>query len=185
MALEIYLDVDGVCADLITAALRVVGHDPETTLARWRVEHPGEFYPDALIGMPITEFFLRIDALGAQFWMDLQPYAWFPRLYHDLGEYGHVVFLTATTGYPDCLAGKYRWLCRWFGVGFTDCIFTSHKDRLAHAGAVLIDDSDANIRAFRERGGAGIVFPQFWNSGGETDDPAARVIDTIARHADR
>ncbi len=176
MDYEIYLDVDGVCADLIRPGLRAIGLDPEATLARWRVEHPGEFYPEALVGMPLGEFFLHLDRLGAPFWAGLEPYTWFPDLYHRLGEFGHVMFLTATTGFPDCLAGKYQWLISFFGERFVDCIFTQHKERLAHERAVLIDDSDQNIRRFRARGGIGLVFPRFWNSGGECDAPDAAVI---------
>lgn len=176
---EIYLDVDGVCADLIRPGLRAIDLDPDMTLASWRAEHSGEFYPQALLGMPAEEFFLRLDRLGARFWSELEPYPWFPDFYHRLGEFGHVMFLTATTGFPDCLAGKYQWLIRHFGERFVDCIFTQHKERLAHERAVLIDDSDENIRRFRARGGIGLLFPRFWNSAGDCEAPDEAVITQL------
>ena len=37
-------------------------------------------------------------------------------------------------------------------------------DRLAHRDAYLIDDFDANVNKFSERGGNAILFPQVWNS---------------------
>lgn len=177
---EIYLDVDGVCADFITPGLRAIGQNPELILEQWQDKYAGEFYPEALIGMPPKQLFYELDKLGAAFWAELSPFPWFPDLYYELSSYGHVVFLTAPTGFPDCLAGKYQWLCNFFGEGFTDCVFTEHKERLAHPNAILIDDSDRNIERFGERGGNGIIFPCFWNKGGETDNPMAAILDRIS-----
>ncbi len=179
MTWEIYLDVDGVCADFITPGLRAIGHNPEQLLKRWQAEYPGEFYPEELIGMPPAEWFAALDQLGTSFWAELSPFPWFPDLYYELASFGHVIFLTAPTGYPDCLAGKYQWLCNFFGEGFTDCIFTEHKDRLAHNKAILVDDSDNNIERFNQRGGHGVIFPSYWNLGGESDNPMAAVLETV------
>jgi 5'(3')-deoxyribonucleotidase len=180
-AWEIYLDVDGVCADFIGPALSLVKLDPKAVLARWASEFQGDFYPQALLGMPRQDFFLEIDRHGAGFWRDLPAYPWFKDLHQGLAQHGQVLFLTAPTGYPDCLAGKYQWLCDRFGKGFDDCIFTSHKARLAHSRAILIDDSDANIRQFCDRGGHGVVFPQVWNSAGACEDPLQAVLQAVTK----
>ena len=37
------------------------------------------------------------------------------------------------------------------------------KELNAKSGAILIDDSDDNIRKYREAGGTAILFPQPWN----------------------
>ena len=176
---EIYLDVDGVCADFIRPALDLIGLEPNGVLQRWAHEFAGHFYPEPLIGMPRETFFGEIDAHGADFWRNLPAYPWFLEMHEALSKLGHVVFLTAPTGFPDCLAGKYQWLCDRFGPGYTDCIFTGHKDRLAHSGAILIDDSDSNISAFNQRGGIGVTFPQFWNLGGQQQDPAGVIIQQV------
>jgi hypothetical protein len=172
--------VDGVCADFIRPALTLLDLAPEATLERWRTEYAGDFYPEALMGMSREVFFDRIDAHGASFWRKLPAYSWFPGLHSDLASLGDVMFLSAPTGYPACLAGKYAWLCDFFGSHYRDCIFTLHKDRLAHQRAILIDDSDQNIEAFRRRGGHGIVFPQVWNSAGACDEPAAHVVAAVS-----
>jgi len=44
-----------------------------------------------------------------------------------------------------------------------ELVLTRDKSLLARPRAVLVDDSDANVDAFRAAGGAGIVFPQPWN----------------------
>ena len=158
-----------------------MGLDPDETMQRWATEFAGEFYPAELMGMPRDVFFGEIDTHGARFWRELPAYPWFPALHQSLSKLGHVVFLTAPTGFPDCLAGKYQWLCDYFGEGYNDCIFTSHKDRLAHPRAILIDDSDSNIASFNQRGGQGLTFPQMWNLAGHADDPAALIIDQVSR----
>jgi hypothetical protein len=38
------------------------------------------------------------------------------------------------------------------------------KQFCAHADAVLIDDADSNVDAFREAGGYAVLYPQPWNS---------------------
>ncbi|MCB1645268.1 MAG: hypothetical protein KDI36_07430 [Pseudomonadales bacterium] len=179
MKWEIYLDVDGVCADFIGPALTAVGLDSALIQQQWAEQYPGNFYPDELLGMSAAELFRRIDALGAGFCATLPACNWFPSLYHELSTLGHVVFLTAPTGYPDCLAGKYQWLCRFFGEGFRDCVFTEHKERLAHPDAILIDDSDNNIRNFIQRGGYGVSFPQYWNQRGSSADPLQDVLEDV------
>jgi len=176
---EIYLDVDGVCADFIRPALTLMDLEPESVLEQWAMKHIGDFYPEALIGLPRPQFFEMIDAHGADFWRNLPAYPWFPNLHAELSALAHVIFLTAPTGYPACLAGKYAWLCDFFGSNYDDCIFTTHKDRLAHSRAILIDDSDQNIAAFQQRGGHGIVFPQVWNSAGASTQPTAYIIAEI------
>tara|TARA_B110000967_G_scaffold197822_1_gene230041 strand:- start:851 stop:1348 length:498 start_codon:yes stop_codon:yes gene_type:complete len=158
-----------------------VGLDPDGTMQRWAAEFAGDFYPTELIGMPREQFFEQIDAHGASFWRELPAYPWFPALHQALSKLGHVVFLTAPTGFPDCLAGKYQWLCDYFGEGYTDCIFTGHKDRLAHPRAILIDDSDSNIALFNRRGGQGLTFPQMWNLAGYADNPAELIIQQVTR----
>ena len=182
---DIYLDIDGVCVDFIGPALALVNLEADTLLTRWARDFPGDFYPEALLGIPRQDFFLEIDRHGADFWRGLPAYPWFNALHQGLGVYGEVLFLTAPTGYPDCLAGKYQWLCDSFGQGFDNCIFTSHKARLAHPRAILIDDSDANIQQFRDRGGQGLVFPQMWNSAGACADPVRVVLQAVAKIVDR
>lgn len=69
---------------------------------------------------------------------------------------------------PLCEQGKRAWLERnlreWHAQGF-ETLLCSNKAEHAKPGYVLIDDSDGEVQAFRQKGGKGIVFPRPWNSG--------------------
>lgn len=179
--LEIYLDMDGVCTDFISAALVAHDYDPALTLQRWERDHPGEFFPYSAMNIEMELFWGRLAELGEEFWVGLRAYEWFDHLFDELKKLGHVVFLTspAPTLAPSCVAGKARWLQNRYGDAFDDFIFTTHKHRLAHDNAVLIDDYDVNVARFCERGGHGIVFPQFWNTLADIDDSVGYVLDEV------
>ena len=161
---EIYLDLDGVCVDFISAAVRAHGFNPEETLDEWSKNHAGEFHPYVVLDIEMDAFWEKLHSLGEEFWVNLKPYPWFENLYHSLTRMGEVIFCTSTTRSPTCVSGKLKWLQEQFGTDFNRYIFTAHKDRLAHPNAYLIDDFDANIERFSSRGGNGILFPQIWNS---------------------
>ena len=120
MDFEIYLDMDGVCVDFIGATIDAHGFDACTMLQRWHEEHPGSLYPEALFGMSAQDFFTHQRLGDAEFWRDLTPYPWFETMFEALSKHGHVVFLTAPTAQPGCVAGKLEWLKDSFGSDFTD-----------------------------------------------------------------
>jgi len=173
---EIYLDMDGVCVDFLGAALRTQGYDAKDYFQRWLDDHPGELFPEALIGKTPMEFFTHPHMRTADFWANLVPYDWFERLYTELSRQGHVIFLTAPISAPGCVQGKHQWLINQFGSDFNEFIFTRHKERLAHDNAYLIDDMPFNIEPFSARQGHGLLFPQIWNEHVGVEDPVAHVI---------
>lgn len=176
---EIYLDMDGVCTDFISAALAAQGYDPATALARWRAEHPGALFPDGVIDKTAKEFFAHECLRQKSFWQGLAAYPWFERLYAELGRRGHVLFLTAPINAPGCVSGKHEWLIGQFGHDFSDFIFTRHKSRLAHGGAFLVDDMPFNVAAFAERKGQGLLFPQIWNEHHSVPDPLEHLLTAL------
>ena len=177
---EIYLDMDGVCVDFIGAAMSAQGYDAETLLQRWHKEHPGSLFPEPLSDKSATEFFTHKNLHTSEFWRNLTPYPWFDELYAELSRLGHVVFLTAPTGEPGCVAGKHEWLIHKFGSDFHEFIFTRHKNRLAHPNAYLVDDMPFNIEPFNQRNGVGVLFPQIWNDLHHVDDPLTHVIEGLS-----
>jgi 5'(3')-deoxyribonucleotidase len=76
-----------------------------------------------------------------------------------------ICILTGPTKDPECLAGKYEWITtvlppylhRQYLIG-------PRKQFCAHPEALLIDDSDDNVKAFRGAGGHAILVPRPWNS---------------------
>ena len=179
---DIYLDMDGVCVDLISALLASQGYDAGEVLARWRAEHPGSHFPRSLLGKTEEQFFRHKDMYQKSFWQGLEPYPWFETLYAELGKRGHVVFLSAPPAdMPDCVSGKQEWLIEQFGSGFNDFIFTSHKYKLAHSKAVLVDDLPFNTKRFERRNGHGLIFPQAWNEHHHVDDPLGHLLEALDR----
>jgi 5'(3')-deoxyribonucleotidase len=180
MTYEIYLDMDGVCVDFMGATIDAHGFDSGTMLNKWQQEHPGSLFPESLFGMPAETFFTHERLGEAEFWRDLAAYPWFESMFDALSRQGHVVFLTAPTDQPGCVAGKHQWLKDTFGSGFTDFIFTRHKDRLAHGNAILVDDLYRNIESFSHRDGHGVLFPQTWNDHhAHLEDASGFVVQQI------
>mgnify|MGYP006280617207 CR=1 FL=1 len=159
----IYLDLDGVCTNLIGAAIELHGENPREILNKWEEEFPGEFNAYKVMGMEKDEFWEIIHDNGVGFWARLDEYPWFKELYRELSKIADVFFLSAPTYSGASLAGKLKWLQDRFNKEFQDYVFTSHKYHLAHPNSILIDDYDRNVDLFREQGGSGILFPQFWN----------------------
>lgn len=179
MNLEIYVDMDGVCVDFISAALAVHGLIPEQAFKRWATDFSGEFYPYRVLGISRDKFWNKLVPEGEKFWVNLNPYPWYSELFTTLESYGQIIYCTSPTRDPASVSGKMRWLQNQHGEAFRDFIFTAHKDRLAHPGAVLIDDYDVNIRSFANRGGHGLLFPQFWNSNAGIEDRINYVVEQI------
>ncbi|UCD69937.1 MAG: hypothetical protein JSW48_07825 [Betaproteobacteria bacterium] len=178
---EIYLDLDGVCVDLYSAAIAAHGLDPNEMLSKWGTHHQGEFYPYRVLDMDKDAFWDRITELGRSFWAELEPFPWFEALYGSLEQHGHVVFCSSANRSPDCLSGKLLWLQARFGHKFNEYVFTFHKDRLAHPSAYLIDDFELNVSKFRQREGNGILFPQIWNANHMVEiDRLEYVLDRLS-----
>lgn len=77
----------------------------------------------------------------------------------------NICILTTPILDPDCAAGKVEWI-------YNHCPKWLHRQYLigppkhfcARPDALLIDDSDANIKAFRAHGGQAILVARPWNS---------------------
>lgn len=159
---HIFLDMDGVVSDFISASLRL--HARLDALDAWP---PGERDIPKVIGVSKGLFWKVIDAQGGDFWASLAPFPWMAELIALVREFGPLTVLTAPSLSPSCVEGKVRWLYEHFpkenGKRFTDFLIGPRKDLLAQLGRVLIDDADANVEAFRAAGGQAILFPQPWN----------------------
>ena len=167
---HIFLDVDGVLADYTRAALKV--HDSEHLIAEWPM---GERDLPAAIGISRTQFWTKIDDLGASFWEDIEPYPWFSDVIAYVESIAPFTLLTAPTLSPECAAGKVSWIYKMFpkqqGKRFTNFLIGHQKSLLAAPQRILVDDAEHNIDSFEKAGGTGILFPQRWNRNHFNDDP--------------
>lgn len=173
---HIFLDMDGVISDFIGGACRLF--EREDVLESWPL---GERDAPQAFGLSASQFWGKIDGAGADYWANLEPYSWCRELLDVIRETASFTILSAPSLGVECPTGKLRWLRTYLGSGFRDHLFGYQKHFCAKPGHVLIDDSEGNVRRFREHGGAAILFPQPWNSNHAIIDRVTFVVDELRR----
>ena len=152
----ILLDMDGVVADFVGAALRAHGLPETTHVAQWEMERT--------IGCTLDEFWRAIDALP-DFWRSLRPYDRAREWVDELREIAPVVIASTPSRNPACAGQKVEWLYRHLGEWTCGhYMLGARKDLLARRGHVLIDDNVMTCRRFGISGGDAITFRQPWSS---------------------
>ena len=167
----VMLDMDGVLTDFEGAVCDLFGHEhlgPEH-LGKTLAEH---------IGISTRTMWARIDEEGAGFWEHLAPTPFADDLVRLARDAGRLFIASSPSSSPGSLAGKLRWLHRRLGRNFRDFAITPKKDLLAAPGRLLVDDSSRHVDAFREAGGAAVLFPTIVN-GGAT--PGVDPLDVVRR----
>lgn len=172
----IFLDMDGVLCDFISAALEA--HGRIELLQSWPA---GEWEIAKVLGCTTGEFWRSVDHQGEHFWSGLQPYGWARELAHLAARYGETLIASTPSESHHSAAGKVLWLERHFPGWFpaSKRTFTARKDLIARPGRLLVDDSDRNVSAWIAAGGEAVLFPQPWNSLGEhfrTDEARFRYV---------
>ena len=169
----IFLDVDEVLAQWVVAALRALdgfaGYSgagdprlqPAAVFAAWDALLPRPWDLCEVIPHTRVAMWQAIHACDAGFWKGLDLYPWAMELYQRCSAVAPVVLLTSPSKDPSSYAGKAAWVQRHFPDA--EHLIGSCKHRVAHPGAVLIDDSPKNCAAFREAGGHAILFPGVGN----------------------
>lgn len=151
------LDVDGVVCNfvdgLITSHGWPITHDEYTT----RNYHKTFGITDGEMWAPTN---------NGKWWTELQEYSWAKRLVSELRHRGEIIFCTSPSLDATCPSQKVQWL-RDHGLMHqrkNDYQIGPRKELFAKSGAILIDDSDSNVKKFVEHGGTAILFPQPWNA---------------------
>lgn len=173
--MTIFLDLDGVCCDFTTAAVKACGWTVEDAHKVWPVN---QLWVHEGIGISTNQFWKHVDACGIDFWANLEPYPWFEELYAELCKIQPVVIATSPSLSHYAAAGKVLWLQKHLGRSFRDYIITPVKHHLSRHDAFLIDDSMEGEAAFNRGDGNAILFPARWNRLHEMDAmmaPADRV----------
>jgi hypothetical protein len=155
---QIYLDQDGVVADLMTGIEEYLG---------WPIDRT-DYSLSFLRRLQMTSDEL-FDQLGYLFWASL-PKTEDAELILSLVEPYKPILLSAHPGVDigHCIAGKIKWL----EIHMEDYVIDNRymfstvqgKLKLAHPGALLIDDLDENVHAWRAKGGTAILVPRPHNS---------------------
>lgn len=177
---HIFLDMDGVLVDFFRPALQV--HNRLPLLDDWP---RGVWDIPTVLGISKGEFWAKIDALGAEYWTEMPAYPWTADLVAAVTRAAPFSILSSPSLCAECPTGKIHWLRRHLRADFRDYLFGHAKHHCAKPGALLIDDSDENVDAFRAHGGEAILFPQAWNSNHAIDDPLGYAIDELHRLSGR
>ena len=159
---HIFIDMDGVLTDMVAPALTL--HGRLDALDDWPL---GSHDWGPAIGTDNDGFWEPVNRAGMAFWSELPAYPWTRDLWSLLGEHGPRSILSNPGPRIDCASGKVAWLHAHFGDGFRDYLLGHQKHLCAAPGRLLVDDLPGNVAAFREAGGAAILFPQPWNANHE------------------
>lgn len=174
--MHILLDMDGVVADFVTAALAL--HGQPDALAAWP---PGEWDMAKVLGISTSAFWKPIDQMGADYWAGLEPYPWAAELIALIQESAPYAILSSPGLGAEAPTGKIHWLRKHVKPNFANYLFGHQKWLCARPDQVLIDDRDKNIDQFVAAGGHGILFPQVWNSNHAITDRLQYVRDELQR----
>jgi 5'(3')-deoxyribonucleotidase len=184
----IFIDMDGVLVDFVLGAMQALGNpipnNWETADEDYMLRMPyprGVVMLNETLGLTYEDFWEKLLLAKPAFWESLEPYPWADRLYLELSQLAPVMIVSKPTEKPSCVEGKVAWLHRWFGFPFDRYIMTHQKaEALAKPGAIILDDLQANVNDFVERGGKGVLFPQPWNGDQAAIYDEAKVAKVIA-----
>lgn len=156
----VYLDMDGVIADFVGAALRL--HEYPNLFSEPRCK--GKFDLEKLLDISVSKFWKPINECD-NFWRE--------RIYktEDANEIvafaegiGETAILTAPSLGNNCIPGKIAWVQREYPQFSRRIAFSGEKGLFASPRHILIDDKDSNILEFNRMGGKGLLVPRPWNS---------------------
>lgn len=172
--MRILLDMDGVLADFVGGAAKLIGFDP-ALVTEW------DFYP--AIGETEDSFWKKISKGKSLFWEQLEEYPWSVNLITACNITAPTIILTAPSKHRLCKEyssiGKMRWMSNRWGPEFDDYYLGTKKEFCASPDSVLIDDNDKNCERFQQAGGRAILFPQPWNQNRDIKDKVAFVMERL------
>jgi len=170
--MKCFLDMDGVVADIV---LGMCHH--------FKVANP---FDDPAYHGPHTYNLMSIVGKGPELWADLGFGFW-----ADLPEtseaaqivdlvtqcFGveNVCILSRPTSNIGCMAGKRMWIERHFPQFANQFLFGIKKEFCASETALLIDDTQENVKAFEDAGGLAFLVPRPWNDR-HADEPQLVTI---------
>lgn len=171
---RLFLDIDGVLADLVTPLAAAHGKD-HLNHANW----PETYDLEVALGKSQAEIWEHEAVWGFSFWEGLPKLPWaddvvkLAKKHYD----GDLAFLSQCVRDPGCAGGKAAWLRQHFpGIPW---FLTDQKVLVASAGFVLVDDYEKNVGAWNAAEGHGILFPARWNRLGHVADPVPALEGQI------
>lgn len=180
----VYLDMDGVLADFVTAAMyRFIKNRAviDRLLSAW----PPESGLDGIyeiLGVKENAFWHEVNQGGVLFWKGLPVYPWATELVDIAESIGETLILSSPSRGGSSAAGKLEWLYEKLNTHKRKFILTpkKYKHLLARPGDVLIDDDPATCFRWHQHGGKMVLFPRPWNAHPDWKDPMVAVRQVLA-----
>lgn len=167
-----FIDLDGVLADFVRAALQVHGR----TIADIP---PGTYELEKVWGLTGGEFWEPLR--GAAFWSNIDQTPEALQIMHVaracFGQ-DNIAILTAPSQDPECYWGKKLWVRANFPDLEGRLIFATPGTKQFFSSPIntLMDDRDSNIEEWRAAGGQGVLVPRPWNKDHQLDTLKETVI---------
>lgn len=163
--MKIFIDLDGVLADWLTPAIRLLDGDVEGVLSKWEKLNPRPWDLFDVLDVPRNYGYRKIELAGDQFWARLPIFPHAKHLVKRCQEIGESTILTSPFNHAGSYAGKVKWLDYHFGKGFArkHALIGAKKHVVSQPGSLLIDDRPKNCEAWKREGGTAILFPAFGN----------------------
>lgn len=151
----IVLDVDGVLADFVTAAIKAHGRsEKHDEIKDWN------FYENW--GLTAEQFWAKCK--GREFWMSIEPYPEAVSILRCCEAMDETILCTSPSNDDSCPGAKLEWIRHWFGITPDRVCVTGRKAIFAHSSNILIDDSIENLSDFSAAGGFVLGWPRPWNN---------------------
>ena len=150
----IFVDLDGVCADL---------HLALADLFAIRTWPPGEWDLTKITGLSSEALWGDPRVQGAAFWGGLPKTPHADLVVELCEKRADVVFLSGTVRDTGSAAGKHAWVQKHYPKIPLLCGPSWAKRFVAREGACLVDDADRNVEEWLEAGGPAFLYPRPWN----------------------
>ena len=140
--MRVFLDLDDVIVDWLDTCVKTMGLNMENPLVRELVETTWGM-GDLLDESRMWEI---IHTEGEDWWFNLAPLPWFPKLWENLNARWNVCILTSPSSHASSLAGKKRWIDKYLKT--REFLIGKPKEYCANLNSVLIDDRQRNCDLF-------------------------------------
>lgn len=175
--ITILLDMDSVCTDWFKSACEVCGVDLNDKSIRDKLKKGN----DLNVIVPEEEIWNKINAEGADFWLNLELLPWAKKLHKALKDTGHRLFFCTSPGKNNSIPAspKIEYLLKHFNTN--DFIIVYDKSACAGPNKILIDDSERKIKEFKKYGGNVFKWPNQFvlmddNSSDEAIENAVKAV---------
>lgn len=183
---HIYVDMDGVLVDFYSRALECYKrkYDENFNIELFKKTYPvGTPQFADVLNLSDADFWAMIDET-TNFWYNLPVLANARMLLTVCQAFAPTSILTKCNRNPGCYKGKKESRDKHFPD--LELLTTSrHKWHMGRCvRRILIDDTDKQVKAWRDKGGTAILYPQVWNQNHElAKQPVQYVISELARIA--